>query len=446
MTASPFYVSTPVVSIPQPLSVSIQTQNPSQLQNQNTSIGKVMFSDSTDKDAFYRLRTSQPYTLFEANTIYNNNSLLFDYETTPNCSVSSTPSGACMTHTVSSSALINQFSAQQTHYYAHYQPGKSYLAMFSFLLGTATQGITKRVGFYDVDNNNFSNPQNGIFLEQTSNGLYWCLYQGSPGNSIERIVQSDWNVDTFDGNGPSGITLDATKNMLGWVDLEWLGVGRLRCGFFVNGVPLIAHVVNNTDKTLPYINNPYLPIRFEIRKTESVSTSDSLKVYCCTIISEGGYNPIGIVTTFQGAKITGLTSRTTVAIRLKSSYPRAMIIPLSVEIISNLSGSSSVAIVTVYLWRVGNYTVTKSFTSYEPYSIVEYTEEDLGTDLNNGTLLTVFKSSVSSTTKVSFTDIPESLLIAQSEINRNFRDIIVVKITEGGSKDFTTLLSWKEIF
>lgn len=444
MSASPFFVSNPIVSIPQPLSVTIQNQNPNQLQNQNTSIGKVMFSDSTDKDGFYRLRTSEPYTLFEANTIYNDNSLLFDYENTINSTVTG-PSGSCMTHTVSTSSVINQFSAQQTHYYAHYQPGKGFLAMFSFLMGSATQGITKRIGFYDVNNSDFSNPQNGIFLEQTSSGLYWCLYQGSPGNLIEKIEQKVWNIDSFDGTGPSGVNFDVTKNMLGWVDLEWLGTGRLRCGFFVNGIPLVAQVFNNTDKTLPYINNPYLPIRFEIRKTENVSTTDSLKVYCCTIISEGGYNPIGLITTFQGQKILNVTTKTMVGIRLKDTAPRAMIVPLSVEITSNLGGTIF-AYITVYIWRVGSYTVTAPFTSYKNYSVVEYTETDLSSQMTNGTLITIYKHSISSSTRFSFTDIPSGLLIAQSEINGSFRDIIVVEISGGNNKDFTTLLTWKEIF
>lgn len=228
---NPFYISTPRLIVPQPLQVTIDSQDPTLIQNQNTVIGKVMLADSTDKDAFYRLRVSNPQTLFDANTIYNTNPLLFDYEITGNASVSPVPLGACMTHSVAANSTTNHFSAQQTHYYAHYQPGKSYYALFSFSFGIAIAGITRRVGFYDVNTSNNSLPENGVVLEQTSSGLSWVIYQGSPGNVVQTITQANWNVDTFDGNGPSGYTLDVSKNCLGFVDLEWLGVGRVRCGF-----------------------------------------------------------------------------------------------------------------------------------------------------------------------------------------------------------------------
>lgn len=68
MSSNAFYVSVPSVNVII-TQVSFASQNPSQLQNQNTAVGKFMFSDSTDKDAFYRLRVSEPYTLFDGNTI-----------------------------------------------------------------------------------------------------------------------------------------------------------------------------------------------------------------------------------------------------------------------------------------------------------------------------------------------------------------------------------------
>ena len=450
MSSNAFYVSVPSVNVII-TQVSFASQNPSQLQNQNTAIGKFMFSDSTDKDAFYRLRVSEPYTLFDGNTIYNNNILFFDYQVVGNCS-NSGPVGAAMTHTVNANSVTNDFSAQQTHFYAKYQPGKSFLSMFSFLFGNVTSGISRRVGFYDTDSTNNYNPQNGIVLEQNINGVSWTIYQGSPGNTIQQVYQSNWNVDTFNGNGPSGVTLDFTKNSLGFVDMEWLGVGRVRCGFFVNGVPLVAHVFNNSTQTLPYINNPYLPIRYEIRKTDNSQANGSMKAICCSIISEAGYNPIGVNITYPSddVKIADNLSQSIIAVRLNSSCPRATLYPISVEIITNLAGTTT-AYFTIYLWRVN--IVVGGFTSITSTpSIAEYNKNDLRTTYNNplnGTLITLYKSSVSSTNKITLSDLPNSLLYAQSSINPSYRDILIVEIDTtgvGSSKTYKALLTWKELY
>ena len=453
--SNPFSIYNPRLNL-NDITLTLTTQNPQELQNQNTAIGKFMFSDSTDKDAFYRLRVSEPYTLFDGNTIYDTNPLFFDYQLVGNCSTTG-PSGGVMIHTINSNASINDFSSQQSHYYAHYQPGKSFLALFSFLFGNPVTGITRRVGFYDVDSSNNFNPKNGILLEQTGNGVSWIIYQGSPGNQIRSVIQSNWNVDTFDGNGPSGVIIDFSKNCLGFIDLEWLGVGRVRCGFFINGVPLVAHVFNNTEQTLPYINNPYLPIRYEIRKTGTTGSSASMNAICCSIISEGGYNPIGVVTTLNSG-IKNLTSSETVvlSLRLKSSYPRSIIIPISVEVASDLGGTTY-GTFSIYLWRNTNYTVPGTWTpvssvNYHSNSIAEYNTTDnylSGTPIplnTYGTVNTLYTTTISSSTKISLSDIPLSLLTVQSNVNELYRDVVLISITSpSGNKNFTTLLTWKEI-
>lgn len=438
--------------------ISLATQNPQQLQNENSSIGKIMFSDSTDKDSFYRLRVSSPYTLFDASTIYNNNPLLFDYQTSPNCLISG-PSGGSMIHTINLNASINEFTSQQTHFYAHYQPGKSLLALFSFLFGSPTIGITRRVGFYDINSSNNYNPRNGILLEQNEVGISWNVYQGSPGNLIRSVFQNNWNIDPFNGTGPSGITIDFTKTCLGFIDLEWLGVGRVRCGFFINGVPLVAHVFNNTDQTLPYINNPYLPIRFEIRKTGNTLSSASMDCICCSIVSEGGFEPKGIISTISsGAKsITQNIETGVLSLRLLSSFPRAMIMPITIEIASDLGGNTY-GTFSIYQWRNTSYTppttnwVPVSSISYHTNSISEYniTDNYFSTSptnfFQNGTVTLLYTSTISSTTKISLIDLPLSLLHVQSNVNEACRDILIVSITSPATKTFTTLLTWSEIY
>lgn len=457
MTTNPFSVYNPRSIINVTNNYTFPTENPQQLQNKNTAIGKFMFSDSTDKDSFYRLRISEPYTLYDGDTIYDSNPLFFDYQFVSGKTSNTGPSGGMMTHTINSNASVGDFASQQTHYYAHYQPGKSLLAMFSFLFGSPIFGITRRVGFYDINSSNNFNPRNGILLEQTSEGIFWNIYQGSPGNLIRSIPQKDWNIDTFDGKGPSGVTLDFTKTNLGFIDMEWLGVGRVRCGFFVNGVPLVANVFNNTDQTSPYINSPYLPIRYEIRKTDITSSSASMNAICCSIVSEGGFNPTGIVTTFSSKKsVTSTPSDETIllSLRLKSSYSRCIIIPELVEITTELTGSSFI-ILTIYCWRNNNYDVPGTWTSVSSdgkhyNSIAEYTTYNFTPTefTTNGTRNILYQTTFLSSTKFRLSDIPLSLISIQSNVDDLYRDIIVLSITgiSSNNKDFTTYLTWKEIY
>jgi hypothetical protein len=47
----------------------------------------------------------------------------------------------------------------------------------------------------------------------------------------------------MDGTGRSGITLDVTKTQIFIVDLEWLGVGRVRLGFVIDGKIYYCHEI-----------------------------------------------------------------------------------------------------------------------------------------------------------------------------------------------------------
>ena len=74
------------------------------------------------------------------------------------------------------------------------------------------------------------------------------------------VPQSSWNIDTFNGNGPSGKTLtvaaNANKTFLIVIDQEWLGVGRLRCGFVIDGVIYYAHQFLHNGLQVQYTKTP----------------------------------------------------------------------------------------------------------------------------------------------------------------------------------------------
>jgi len=75
------------------------------------------------------------------------------------------------------------------------------------------------------------------------------------------ISQSAWNLDTMDGRGPSGMTLDPTKGNVYEIGFQYLGFGN---AFFSiedqdSGRPIPVHIVKNTNsRTTPVLRNPNL--------------------------------------------------------------------------------------------------------------------------------------------------------------------------------------------
>jgi hypothetical protein len=80
-----------------------------------------------------------------------------------------------------------------------------------------------------------------------------------------KIPQSAWNMDTMDGNGPSGYNLDVSKMQMVYIDYTWYGAGHIRFGLRgPNGDIHYAHKMpNNNVNTAAYMRSGNLPGRFE---------------------------------------------------------------------------------------------------------------------------------------------------------------------------------------
>jgi hypothetical protein len=139
------------------------------------------------------------------------------------------------------------------------------------------------------------------------------------------VPQSEWNIDPCDGTGPSKFNINISKTQLIYIDFQWLGVGRIRCGFVHDGVIVLAHEYYcSNELTEVYMSNPNLPVRCEIRNT-GTTAGGSMDQICSTVMSEGGYIENGI----DWAAATGATRTTKspggslfplMAIRLKNSF------------------------------------------------------------------------------------------------------------------------------
>lgn len=275
-------------------------------------------SGNTATDAFGRARVSEPYTIGDYKHLYAIDPNFID-STGNGGTVSFNANQASATLATSSNPA--SFAVHQTKLYHQYQPGKSQLIYSSVVFGAAVTNVTKRTGYFD--------DRNGIYFEQTGDGtLNWVLRSyvtGSPVETGNRIPQSQWNVDPCDGTGPSGFDIDITKTQLVFIDFQWLGVGRVRCGFVHNGSMVVAHEYfhSNIISTV-YISSPNLPVRCEIRNT-GATVGGSFDQICSSVQSEGGYQEAGIDwTVANGAmRLTatpGGTALPVLALRLKNSF------------------------------------------------------------------------------------------------------------------------------
>lgn len=274
-------------------------------------------------DAFGRLRTSMPVTMFDSQNRYAKDAA---YDT-------QTATGGTVTYVTNQSALAlavttssGSTARTQTFRVFPYQPGKSFLTMQTFSMAAAQTNLTQRVGLFDTNN--------GVYLERAGSTTSFVIrtYTSGSVSNANSVAQSSWNVDKFDGTGPSGVTLDLTKTQILFINIEWLGVGSVRCGFVVNGEFYTAHQFDNANiQTVVYMQTAILPLRHEIFTTGTTSSAATLQQICSTVQSEGGYEQTSQQYIARNTSAVTLTAAATfyplLSIRLNSSYLGAVVIP-----------------------------------------------------------------------------------------------------------------------
>lgn len=328
-------------------------------------------SSGTATDAFGRLRVSEPLTLFDSFHRYQDNGKF-----------STNTSGTANTqHQANESAVdLNVGTTSGDRCYREtkrvfaYQPGKSLLIMNTFVMNAQKTNLRQRVGYF--------NSQNGVFFENDGTGNYLVLRTYTSGSVVEtRVAQADWSVDKFDGTGassqsshPGRGSLDITKSNIFWIDIEWLGVGDVRCGFVVDGLMVPAHIFHNDNlNTTTYMTTAILPVRYEIENTGATASASKMKQICSTVVSEGGYTlegkarSISMSITAPKDLPTAGTFTPVMSIRLKDSFKDALAILKDVEFFGVTNNTS-------YRYKiiVGGTLTGASWTSAAADSPIEY--------------------------------------------------------------------------
>lgn len=250
-------------------------------------------TDSPSIDAFARLRVSAPFTQFDNKLLSSSSMELYwsdrtwgnatasyaVYESAENLSVDTT----------SGSRAVSQTKQRFT-----YEPGKSLLVVKTGVFGIGIPGVIKYIAYGD-DYYGVGFCQSG-----SSFGVYKRTTVNSASTVTTFVSQSNWNIDKFDGTGPSRKFLNITASQIFFEDIEWLGVGRVRYGIFQGGLPYYVHEFAHVNELANvYTGNPNLPVRYELVNSIGSATTASLKHICASVVSEGGSNNPGIFRTID---------------------------------------------------------------------------------------------------------------------------------------------------
>ncbi len=332
--------------------------------NVNIGQGQLVTFGGTNLDAFGRLRASEPFTLFDSQNRYAEDDQF---------SSSTSGTGSSVTFATNESSVnmnVGTVSGgktiRQTFRRMPYQPGKSMLILTTFCMNVAKANLRQRVGYFDENN--------GIYLEQNGTSepsfVIRTNTSGSPVNT-NSASQSSWNGDKLDGTGPSGYDLNLETVQIFWSDIEWLGVGNVRCGFVINGQFIICHTfqcANQTGKTKVYMETAILPVRYEIENTDTTASSSTLKQICSTVISEGGYQQTVQDTIARRTSVLGTISTTflpLVSIRLKSTSAGAVVLLNRIIVLPTTNQSYEVCIMKNSTLTGASWTSLSSNVEYD---------------------------------------------------------------------------------
>ena len=399
---------------------------------------EISYKNSPNIDAFGRLRTSTPFTLFDSSHRFSDNGLWSTNTATGGTATFNSAQG--LVDLAVTAASGSEVIRETTKVFS-YQPGKSLLVLSTFVMSPAKTNLRQRVGYYGA--------ANGYYLELNNSTVSFVERTSVSGALVENTInQSSWNVDPMDGSGPSGITLDLTKSQILFMDLEWLGVGTVRIGFVINGNFYVCHKFHHANiLATTYITTASLPLRYEITNTGATSGISTLKQICSTVLSEGGYElnglqqAVGIPINSPRTLGTAGTFYPVISLRLKTARLDGIVI---------LSALSAMPISTGnFNWQlVATGTTTGgSWVSAGTNSCVEY-NISTGTTFAGGRILAsgFFNATNQGSSQIDL--LKEALFKFQLERNgltSTPYELTLIIASNGGSDTVVASLDWEEI-
>lgn len=389
----------------------------------------------TTNDAFGRLRVSNPLTLFDSFYRYNDNSKFNNYI---NGTASITSSNASAMTGMTIGTTSGDAAHRETTRVFAYQPGKSLQILASFVMASPKENLRQRVGYFDTTN--------GVYLEQTGSTVTLNIRSSVSGSlQYETVSQSDWNNDPLNGSGVSTLVLDLTKTQLFWIDIEWLGVGTVRCGFVIDGQFITVHQFHHANKiSTTYMTTACLPVRCEIENTGNTNSTSTLNQICATVISEGGYELTGRAISIGHQLNAPYTLSTpnviypVLSFRLKSDRLGAIVLPKNYSM--GLTGNHNFK----FLLIIGGTTAGGTWGSTGINSSVEYNLTGTST---SGGYIAEWRQIIGSNQFAAAGDItqPFKYQLERNSFTGTTTEITIGLTSSGNNVNVYAAINWEEL-
>lgn len=333
---------------------------------------------SSSYDAFGRLRTSEPFTIFNSKQLYDNQPYYWDDIEISGLGTISTHNSNEAATTLSVSSNVAGARVRQTYQRFAYQPGKSQMIMMTGTLGSYSNDIIRRIGIFDCNN--------GLFFQSGPDDYYIVKRSSVTGTPIDiAIPQSQWNRNKLDSTAM--ITFDFNKANIFYINYEWLGVGDICCGVVLGKKYIQLHqfFYSNENTTVSF-SKPNLPLRYEIRN-RGTGPAASLKCICATVMSEGGQDRLGSAYSIdRGSTKISISSSgilySVIAVKLKQGYESGNIFIENLLIVSPTTN-------VVYRWGLYRNPIFSSALTYtaRSNSCLEYDNTNTTVSITQGTLI-----------------------------------------------------------
>jgi len=199
-------------------------------------------------------------------------------------------------------------STHTSNTYHHYLPGSSHQFIGTFALGdTGKAGLVRNWGLFDADNG---------FMFSERNGEFGVVVRSSAtGAKVDTFIsQSDFNGDTVDGTGLSRMSFNRTYDNIYWIDVQWLGGGRVRFGTYNNGERVVMHEYYGGNVSIyPLSQTTSLPVCMAMANTSGTAGPSEMRSWCQAVYTEttfditelGSPSNAGLGTTITGSLPVG---------------------------------------------------------------------------------------------------------------------------------------------
>lgn len=184
------------------------------------------------------------------------------------------------------------FTRRRSNLYHKYQVGVATTVMMTVFMGSGGHINTHaHIGLFD--------DRDGVFFGFEGDGMNVVLRSSVSGSIVNTSYpREEWNVDRLDGSGDanniSRVEINPLAVQILFIDFQWLGGGRIRFGFVIDGDPIVCHEINNANIiSNPYMRTGSLPLTYELYNAGTPSPAAPSNLYCiaAAIKCEGKFEP-----------------------------------------------------------------------------------------------------------------------------------------------------------